>query len=1051
MKCNKKKLAAKIVAMLTMGLFYAMPATYALPTQGTFDNTPAATITTADNVMNIAGKGKNNILNWANFQVGKGETVKFAGNNNYLNLVHGVDISRIYGTISGGNTVYLVNPNGILFGQGTKIDNVGAFVASTRNISSINKEAFLNDPSNTAAVLGTDNTVMDNKDYYPENSPYVPKITVAEMQLTNVPSSATEIILDGPGGVILKNTALLDQTTQITTRQNGGEIGIGSDDGNITLTDAQKAKIALIDGNKAYSYDDSANVLQGYQTIKNMDEFIAMHNGSSSKKYMLVNDIDALNVEDYIPIFGRGTLEGMGHSIANLKIKDSGGSSCGVFANYIGNIRNIGIENIDVDVSGSSINAVGGLVGDFSNGSISNVYVTGKISSTWVKHVGGIIGHTDGNGKVAEIRNSYNDTEIMSSKGSMVAPINIGGIIGCVYRDELQDVVKLFNTYNSGDITFVAKNSNSANMGGIIGAYDYYNMGGIVEGITSTILGCINYGDISGEGTGGYFEPENHWLGGIIGKDPINVYSQKFRYVTIGDSYNLGKIIAGSESPKSGIVSVVGDPQERLSVYQSKVTGELVNSYYIKGDDGVVENHTDFGIGVSEAEMAQVFNKDMIGVHDFSSTHSDVTSGIPDNGEIVTPPVDPNPPIEPPVDPDDDPNDIPVVPKPDVPSIIPPVDPKPDDDPVIIPPVDSDDDIDGKPVKIPSDYDGVITVILDENDSNKKVIFEQKEMIKELEKKDIAFETVEENFASIEKDLFNKIIESLQSAQDNLDRSKTSYESAAFEELKSYINCDTEFDDKVYEVFLEPIREKLIASNIEEYDSEVSVNFVNIISNMIDSGLKNISDKKVRVGGITYTIHYDMSPTLHGLTTVIATVSWKENGEKKSTTMTLTNVGTENGAEALASYANGLAQLNKDVWENAAMELVSFGLDDLVKQPTKVKEKKIVEFCTNLIEAVTDDAVAEQFADNLGGKTKELIISEGKGLVEGIFDSSANGVAKVLKKTLPNGDELVKTINKYQELKREYQKYSNASNANEQLASAYWGISSVINGMISEL
>ena len=69
---------------------------------------------------------------------------------------------------------------------------------------------------------------------------YSPKLTVADIQLTNVPASATKIILDGPGGVILKNTDVLDKTLRIITRKNGGEIGIGATDQNVVLTDAQK-------------------------------------------------------------------------------------------------------------------------------------------------------------------------------------------------------------------------------------------------------------------------------------------------------------------------------------------------------------------------------------------------------------------------------------------------------------------------------------------------------------------------------------------------------------------------------------------------------------------------------------------------------------------------------------------------------------------------------------------------------------------------------------------------------------------------------------------
>ena len=63
MKSNNKKLAARILLMLALGLYNAMPVAYALPSQGSLDNSKAASITTSEKLMTITGKGNNNILN----------------------------------------------------------------------------------------------------------------------------------------------------------------------------------------------------------------------------------------------------------------------------------------------------------------------------------------------------------------------------------------------------------------------------------------------------------------------------------------------------------------------------------------------------------------------------------------------------------------------------------------------------------------------------------------------------------------------------------------------------------------------------------------------------------------------------------------------------------------------------------------------------------------------------------------------------------------------------------------------------------------------------
>lgn len=274
----------KLLLMIITGMLSNMTSVQALPVQGNCDNSTSAIINKATNsIMTVTGLDTNNVINWTSFNIGKGETVQFTGDKNYLNLVHGVDMSRINGTISGGNIVYLVNPNGILFSEGAKLDNVGSFVASSRNLSSINLKEFLSDPTNTAGVLGVDDPKQDNKNYYPNNGLYVPKITVENINYTLVPKSAN-IILDGPSGVILKNSDILGYTKQVITRKNGGEVGIGTVDGMVSLYDYQKAKIALVDGDKYWNFAENTNVLKGYRILKDWYDF---NNDNNSDRLMI--------------------------------------------------------------------------------------------------------------------------------------------------------------------------------------------------------------------------------------------------------------------------------------------------------------------------------------------------------------------------------------------------------------------------------------------------------------------------------------------------------------------------------------------------------------------------------------------------------------------------------------------------------------------------------------------------------------------------------------------------------------------------------------------
>lgn len=87
------------------------------------------------NVFSITNS-PNAIINWGSFSIAQGEIVRFlqqSGNSAVLNRITGQDPSRIMGALQSNGRVYLINPNGILFGGGAQI-NVNGLVASTLDI-----------------------------------------------------------------------------------------------------------------------------------------------------------------------------------------------------------------------------------------------------------------------------------------------------------------------------------------------------------------------------------------------------------------------------------------------------------------------------------------------------------------------------------------------------------------------------------------------------------------------------------------------------------------------------------------------------------------------------------------------------------------------------------------------------------------------------------------------------------------------------------------------------------------------------------------------------
>ncbi len=77
------------------------------------------------------------IINWQQFNIDRGELTRFvqqSASSQVLNRVVGADPSAILGQLQSNGRVFLINPNGIVFGAGAQVD-VGGLVASTLRLS----------------------------------------------------------------------------------------------------------------------------------------------------------------------------------------------------------------------------------------------------------------------------------------------------------------------------------------------------------------------------------------------------------------------------------------------------------------------------------------------------------------------------------------------------------------------------------------------------------------------------------------------------------------------------------------------------------------------------------------------------------------------------------------------------------------------------------------------------------------------------------------------------------------------------------------------------
>ena len=375
----------------------------------------------------------NNVIKWADYSVKQGETVTYDANN-YLNIVTGGNTSAINGSITGGGDIYLVNPNGVIFGKTASV-NVGNLYVSTQEESTLNMTAFTGSGNSPLSTTVTD---------------------VGKADVVNMGSiTANKVEVYGRSIRILDAANVHDATTSpvilhIDEETNGGYAHIGYQSGHVPSTSDYEIHkkdtpttppsspplpptIVVAAATAADNY---------YQLVSTPTEFQNI-NSDLTKNYMLANDIDfydsvAGTKKSLTPIGGdshaafSGKFDGNFFRIQNFTV--SGTSRAGAFGEINGaRIDNVGITGATITGGTTSVDYAGGVVGYATSSTLKNVYSDRgtTVSGANGRH-GGIVGYTT-------------DTKVDSvySKATIGAG---GGIIGLAATD-----TKVYDAYS--DIT----------------------------------------------------------------------------------------------------------------------------------------------------------------------------------------------------------------------------------------------------------------------------------------------------------------------------------------------------------------------------------------------------------------------------------------------------------------------------------------------------------------------------------------------------------------------------------------------------------------------
>jgi trimeric autotransporter adhesin len=157
-----------VLTLLSASLDYS-GLTQAAPT-GAQVTAGSGTVTQTGNNTAIVQTSANLFLNWQSFNVSANEVVNFiqpSASSIAVNRILGNSGSQIFGHLDANGQVWLINPNGILFGLGAQV-NVGGLTASTLDVSDASFRSDLRSLSGSG-----DGTVVNRGTIQAANGGYV--------------------------------------------------------------------------------------------------------------------------------------------------------------------------------------------------------------------------------------------------------------------------------------------------------------------------------------------------------------------------------------------------------------------------------------------------------------------------------------------------------------------------------------------------------------------------------------------------------------------------------------------------------------------------------------------------------------------------------------------------------------------------------------------------------------------------------------------------------------------------------------------------------------
>ena len=423
----------------------------------------SGSITQAGTTTTITQASQNLSVNWQSFNTTAQETVNFvqpSASSIAVNRIFDTNGTQFYGHLNANGQVYLINPNGILFGPGAQV-NVGGLVASTLDFN----DADLANTSRPFKGPGTGSVINQGT----INGRYVALIgnTVRNEGTITTPQGMTALGAGSAVTLTFADTSLVkmqvDQNTLNNLAENGGLIQA---DGGMVLLSAG-AKNALL-----ASVVNNTGVIEA-RSVQNVNGTIVLDGGNLGA----VSNSGTLDASGKNAGETGGTVKVLGQQVdlqTGTKIDvsgDAGGGTALIGGNFhgAGPEQNATTTNV---ATGASINADAITNGDGGNIAVwsdEHTTVDGTFSARGGAN-GGNGGQVETSGKKLTIGDNTRVTTLApqgTAGGWLLDPVDFT-IYGT--GDPVADMSDstLSTNLGGGNVTILSSSGSSGSNGDII-------------------------------------------------------------------------------------------------------------------------------------------------------------------------------------------------------------------------------------------------------------------------------------------------------------------------------------------------------------------------------------------------------------------------------------------------------------------------------------------------------------------------------------------------------------------------------------------------------